>query len=136
MKPVYPKFVRASIACEVFGVTSPTLRRWADAGKIIFIKTPGGQYRYSLDGLDSVPAATAPRRSPKPAAKQVATTAPAPPMAKAARPAQGDLEEAIAAAAKRPPAPAAAPVGAPLQPKQTPEALRRKIEQLASASAP
>lgn len=50
MTKVYPSFVAPSIAREVFGVTSQTLRRWAKEGKLDFIKTPGGQYRYNVAG--------------------------------------------------------------------------------------
>ena len=48
MKPVYPNYVSPSIASKIFGCTSQTLRRWAKAGTIDSIKTPGGQYRYDV----------------------------------------------------------------------------------------
>jgi excisionase family DNA binding protein len=69
MTKVYPSFVAPSIACEVFGVTSQTLRRWAKTGRISFIKTPGGQYRYNVEGvigaIQATPIAKAPARHPQ-----------------------------------------------------------------------
>lgn len=44
----YPEYASPSIAAKVYGVTTPTLRRWAKTGKIGFILTPGGQYRYDI----------------------------------------------------------------------------------------
>jgi excisionase family DNA binding protein len=62
---VYPSFVAPSIACEVFGVTSQTLRRWAKTGRISFIKTPGGQYRYNVEGVIGAIQATPIVKTPK-----------------------------------------------------------------------
>lgn len=38
-----------------FSVTSATLRRWANAGLIKYITTPGGHYRYLLDRGEQAP---------------------------------------------------------------------------------
>jgi excisionase family DNA binding protein len=60
MSTSYPKYVGPSIARELFGVTTDTLRRWAKAGKIGFIRTPGGRYRYDISqyfAVDPVPVA-------------------------------------------------------------------------------
>ena len=37
-----------TIACEVIGVHENTLRAWAKAGKIQYLRTVGGQYRYNV----------------------------------------------------------------------------------------
>jgi hypothetical protein len=80
---VYPSFVAPSIACEVFGVTSQTLRRWAKTDRISYIKTPGGQYRYNVEGvigaIQATPIAKGPARHPL-AAPVVAVPAPAKPL--------------------------------------------------------
>jgi excisionase family DNA binding protein len=76
------RMVSSRVACEVLGVTSQTLRRWAKQSKIGAIKTPGGHYRYDLSGLIV---------SERPAA-------PPQPKPKKAKPAQVDIEEVIAAA--------------------------------------
>jgi excisionase family DNA binding protein len=65
------RFVSSRVASEILGVQAQTLRRWAKAGKIGAIRTPGNQWRYDLSGLIK------PRK---------------------ARPAQVDIEEVIAAA--------------------------------------
>ena len=44
-------YLRPEQAARQLGITTLTLYRWARAGKINFIKTPGGQHRYSLAGL-------------------------------------------------------------------------------------
>jgi excisionase family DNA binding protein len=79
------RFVSSKVACEILGVTGQTLRRWAHKGQIGAIKTPGGQWRFDLSGLIIVPEPAAP---PQPKPKK----------ARAAKPAQVDLEEVIAAA--------------------------------------
>jgi excisionase family DNA binding protein len=79
------RMVSSRVACEVLGVTSQTLRRWARQGKIGAIRTPGGHYRFDLSGLIVAPTPAAP---PQPKPKK----------ARAVRPAQVDLEDIIAAA--------------------------------------
>jgi excisionase family DNA binding protein len=74
------RFVSSRVACEVLGVTSQTLRRWAKTGRIPAIKTPGGHYRYDLSGLIVAPTPAAPQPKPK-----------------KAKPAQVDIEDIIAA---------------------------------------
>jgi excisionase family DNA binding protein len=75
------RFLSSRVACEVLGVTSQTLRRWAKTGRIPAIKTPGGHFRYNLAGLIIIPEPAAPQPKPK-------KTKPA---------AQVDLEDIIAA---------------------------------------
>ncbi len=41
-------------AAQRFGVSRDTLRRWADAGKIPVIVTPGGQRRFRPSDLEHV----------------------------------------------------------------------------------
>lgn len=36
---------------ELFGVQPPTVRRWMKAGKIHYIRTPGGSIRVPADAL-------------------------------------------------------------------------------------
>ena len=43
------KFVSSSVAQKQLRVAPQTLRRWANAGKIAALRTPGGHYRYCLD---------------------------------------------------------------------------------------
>lgn len=69
MTPSYPEYASPSIAAKVYGVKPPTLRRWAKTGKIGFILTPGGQYRYDVRShlaLMSVASAPQPVKAPKP----------------------------------------------------------------------
>jgi excisionase family DNA binding protein len=40
-------------AADYLGVHFSTLRRWADAGEISCLRTPGGRRRFSLGGLDA-----------------------------------------------------------------------------------
>lgn len=35
----------------VFGVTTTTVARWAEAGLLPFFKTPGGRYRFNADDV-------------------------------------------------------------------------------------
>lgn len=42
-------YVTSKEACKYYGVTSPSLRRWAESGKIQFIRTPGGDFRYWIN---------------------------------------------------------------------------------------
>jgi excisionase family DNA binding protein len=109
------RFVSSRVACEVLGVTSQTLRRWARQGKIGAIRTPGGHYRFDLSGLIVVPEPPAPQPKPKKARAEVVPSAGKNP------PAQLDLVEMVKAAP--PPAVISA------------EALRHQIERLASASS-
>jgi excisionase family DNA binding protein len=41
-----------SKAADYLGVHFTTLRRWADSGKISFMRTPGGRRRFSLSSLE------------------------------------------------------------------------------------
>lgn len=126
MTKVYPSFVPPSIACEVFGVTSQTLRRWAKERKISFIKTPGGQYRYNVEGhigaLQAVPVVKTPKRHPDKVAPVEVRAAPT--VAPVAKPAPVEPAPKVQAQPVEPP-----------KPKLDAAALRHKIEALASASA-
>jgi excisionase family DNA binding protein len=75
------RYVSSRVASEILGVQAQTLRRWAKAGKIGAIRTPGNQWRYDLSGLIVAPAPAAPPPKPK----------------KAKPAAQVDLEDIIAA---------------------------------------
>lgn len=46
-------WLELSQAAEYLGVHFTTLRRWADAGDVAFIRTPGGRRRFSLKALDA-----------------------------------------------------------------------------------
>jgi excisionase family DNA binding protein len=86
VKTTYPKFVAPSIAAETFGVSLQTLRRWAREGKVSYIRTPGGRFRYNIEALISVSAPAAPKppkpakasRKPVQAETQVRASVPAP----------------------------------------------------------
>lgn len=41
-----PRWVRPSEALQILGVSSHTLRRWAEAGHLRTHRTPGNQRRY------------------------------------------------------------------------------------------
>jgi excisionase family DNA binding protein len=114
------RFVSSRVASEILGVQAQTLRRWAKAGKIGAIRTPGNQWRYDLSGLIVAPTPAAPQPKPKKARVALSEKIPAQ-NAKPAMPAQLDLVEMVKAAP--PPAVISA------------EALRHQIERLASASS-
>lgn len=82
MTKVYPSFVTPSRAAEIFDVTTQTLRRWAKEGKISFIKTPGGQYRYNVEGhiglMQAAPEVKVPKAHPVKAKPVTVKPAPAP----------------------------------------------------------
>ena len=43
------RYVSAGKAAAIIGVSDESLRRWAEAGKIEFVQTPGGHFRYNID---------------------------------------------------------------------------------------
>ena len=65
-------YVGAGVAASVLGVSSDSLRRWAKAGKIGYVRTPGGRFRYDLAGFMQVAQAQASvvRPAPKPAKRE------------------------------------------------------------------
>ncbi|WP_424100307.1 IS607 family transposase [Moorena producens] len=48
-------YVPPRVASNKLGVSTRTLERWLDSGKIKGIKTPGGQRRYDLNSVVSIP---------------------------------------------------------------------------------
>ena len=46
-------------AAARLGVSIATLRRWANAGHIVSVRTPGGQRRFRSSDLDALPFAPA-----------------------------------------------------------------------------
>lgn len=46
-------YVTPKEACNYYGVTHPSLRRWASSDKIKYIRTPGGDFRYWIDENDN-----------------------------------------------------------------------------------
>lgn len=111
------RYVAAGIAAETLGVSTDSLRRWAKAGKIDFMRTPGGRYRFNLDGfmasqgkarapvavVEPVKATVAKRpaaraSSPKAGIKPV-TVQPVPVLKPVPVPMQMDLIDAVAKAA-------------------------------------
>lgn len=109
-KTVYPEFVPPSIAKKVFGVEPQTLRGWAKAGKISFIKTPGGHYRYNVKDHLALMAVQQPapqqREPTKPKVVKVVAKA-----------------DPVAAPVAVAPAPVAKPAPAPVKPVATPAAM-------------
>lgn len=147
MTKVYPSFVTPSRAAEVFDVTTQTLRRWAKEGKIGFIKTPGGQYRYNVEGhiglIQAVPEVK--QHKPHPAkakpvtVKPVAAAPVAPiempkPAPRPAMPTGVEMRSVDDEPVARKPAPKVEVARAPM-PKLDAAALMQKIEGLATASA-
>lgn len=54
MKPKYDpenELLRLSQAAQLLCVNPKTLRRWADNGKVRFVRTPGGERRFYRDDL-------------------------------------------------------------------------------------
>ena len=54
MKPEHVQIaasLRLAEAAQMIHVHPETLRRWADDGKVPFVRTPGGQRRFSPDDL-------------------------------------------------------------------------------------
>lgn len=47
-------YVTPKEACHYYGVTHPSLRRWANSDKIKFIRTPGGDFRYWIDDNENL----------------------------------------------------------------------------------
>lgn len=45
------KLVSTTIAADALGVSAGTLRRWEAAGKLVTIRTGGGQRRYNLAAI-------------------------------------------------------------------------------------
>ena len=46
--------LRLSDAARLLGVSAVTLRRWADAGRVDYFRTPGGQRRFLRDDLERI----------------------------------------------------------------------------------
>jgi putative resolvase len=57
-----PKLVKPKKATEILGVNDETLRRWAEAGDLRFVRTPGGHRLYDissfLSAIDILPASS------------------------------------------------------------------------------
>lgn len=101
------RYVSPKVAAEVLDVSTSTLRRWARAGRISFIKLPNGHSRYDISGLTEVMGQPAVMEQPKAAPKAKET--PKPPQVEP--PALVALREAVAAqGAPMPPIPPLAPV--------------------------
>jgi ribosomal protein L34E len=95
-----PTYVGAGVAARTLGVSSDSLRRWAKTGKIDYIRTPGGRFRYNLVSILSKATMSA-RPEPMPATKR-------------RDPRQLDLIEAVQAAEVRALGPTAAELVAAL----------------------
>lgn len=52
MSPPQKNWLNLTEAAERLGVHFTTLRRWADAGEIEFIRTPGGVRRFTIEAID------------------------------------------------------------------------------------
>lgn len=48
--PVLP--LTSGDVAGIFGVTTTTVKRWADAGLLEFFRTPGGHYRFQPDEVE------------------------------------------------------------------------------------
>jgi diguanylate cyclase (GGDEF)-like protein/excisionase family DNA binding protein len=54
MRATNPKWLRVQQAADLLGVSSNTIRRWTDFGKLTCRRTPGGQRRFLLHDLEAV----------------------------------------------------------------------------------
>lgn len=52
-KPELPPMTAGQVAAR-FGVTVPTVKRWADTGKLAFFLTPGGHRRFKVADVDAL----------------------------------------------------------------------------------
>jgi excisionase family DNA binding protein len=43
----------------IFGVTTTTVKRWADSGRLPCFKTPGGHYRFKAADVEALKQSTA-----------------------------------------------------------------------------
>jgi excisionase family DNA binding protein len=50
------EWISISKACQLLGVSHPTLRRWSDEGRVPSVRTLGGHRRYSLAAIESLQA--------------------------------------------------------------------------------
>lgn len=48
------KYITPREASEMYGYHTRTLNRWADAGRIEYVRSAGGQRRYSLESLEKI----------------------------------------------------------------------------------
>jgi excisionase family DNA binding protein len=48
------KYLTATDVAEALGVTHETVRRWAAAGAIAYIRLPSGQIRFRQEDLDAI----------------------------------------------------------------------------------
>ena len=46
--------LRSGDVAAMFGVTTHTVKRWADTGLLPFFRTPGGHYRYRLEDVHAL----------------------------------------------------------------------------------
>jgi len=46
--------MRLAEAAEMLGVHPETLRRWADEGKVPYVRTPGGERRFASEDIEAV----------------------------------------------------------------------------------
>lgn len=47
-------------AAQYIGVSEQTLRNWATAGRVPYIRLPSGQFRFRIEDLDAMVAVTPP----------------------------------------------------------------------------
>lgn len=65
---VLPYDLTTSEAAELIGVHAETLKRWAVAGKVAGLKTPGGRWRFRRTDLEAFLLAHATTVEPEPKA--------------------------------------------------------------------
>ena len=46
------KFLKRSEVARLFGVSPPTVTRWAHQGRLPSLRTPGGQWRYDTVAVE------------------------------------------------------------------------------------
>ena len=60
------KYLSAAEVAALFGVAPKTVGRWADAGRIPYIRTPGGHRRYRYSAFAPYLRESSPGRRPRP----------------------------------------------------------------------
>lgn len=53
-----PRPLTTGQVATIFGVTPSTVQRWADQGDLSSFKTPGGHYRFRIEDVEALKAAS------------------------------------------------------------------------------
>lgn len=56
--PRHSRLLTPKQVAEIFGMHPSSVTKWADDGKLPFVRTPGGQRRYRVEDVDDLYART------------------------------------------------------------------------------